>query len=139
MRAYIFHRHIEKCCQFPLQAIWYHLYEKKSAPCVGTLAHAKGFLGATNVPDVDPQKAFYPFSSLIDKITTAYVVAAGLHHFGMENVSSLPSFFYIGVPKMETTAPRSNKLVCIYCDKSYKRPSALRKHEASQHNHCDPK
>ena len=73
------------------QAIWFHLFKKESSSNTGTLAQAKGFLGVTNVPDLDPQKSFYPCSDLLDKFSEAYITAGALNHFGMADFDQEPS------------------------------------------------
>lgn len=156
----------QSSCVFFFKVIWYHLYKKESGACVGTLAHARGYLGATNVPEVDPQKAYYQSAALVDKFTNAYIIAGALDHFGMNDLDSGPtqnaysgpendqektnyllhqakqfveSVFEFTVPDTDQCAPRSNSYICPYCAKEYKRPSALRRHEHKEHGHPDPK
>lgn len=143
------------------------MYKKGSAACVGTMAQAKGFLGATKVPEVDAQKAYYPLADLVDKTTNAYIIAGALAHFAMEDYNGDPmqntyqgninnkverkqyilteamkfveSVFTFTIPDVDACAPRSNSYICGYCGKQYKRPTALRKHEHNVHSHLDAK
>ena len=94
-------------------------------------------------------------------MTEAYVVAGGLDHFGMRTPEDIPkrhdkslttvaeilgeartfvdSYIELNIPDIASHAPRNLALECIFCNKNYKNAESLRKHEATVHNHDDPK
>ncbi|XP_048238711.1 uncharacterized protein LOC125372507 [Haliotis rufescens] len=147
-----------------LKLIWSLLYDTSSSNSIGTLYAARNKMNSRNVPS-DPHDNFYASSEFMDKVTTAYIIAGGLHHFKMENLHSKPKPDYAGpvgdhdamkeyimehahqfvenhaVPHVQNLPDygiQSNDIKCRYCDKEYRRPMSLRKHEARIHGHPDP-
>ncbi|XP_061182759.1 uncharacterized protein LOC133191089 [Saccostrea echinata] len=141
------------------------LYNTSSARNQGTLYAARNTLNSRNVTQQSSQD-FYACSDLVEKVTTAYIVTGGLQYFGMDSLNSVPTkniyngaigdkkemYEYILVhasefakrfcvpdtPLLPEYGPQSNSLICRYCNKEYKRPKSLRKHEAKVHGHPDP-
>jgi len=118
-------------------------------------------IDARNV-STDPHNRYYAASEFLDKVTDAYLINGALVHFGMTAIEAQPTInLYEGpavsddekrefavrvisnfldehviysVPELVDTAPTSNDLKCRVCGKTYKRPSALKKHEADKHD-----
>ena len=117
-------------------------------------------IDARNVSN-DPHNRYYAATEFIDKVTDAYLINGALVHFGMASLEDQPSRnIYEGsaldnngkrkyvdkvisdfldehvvynVPELSHTAPTSNDLKCRVCQKAYKRPTALKKHEEEKH------
>lgn len=117
-------------------------------------------IDARNVSN-DPHNRYYAAAEFIDKVTDAYLINGALVHFGMASLEDQPSRnIYEGsaldnngkrkyvdkvisdfldehvvynVPELSHTAPTSNDLKCRVCQKAYKRPTALKKHEEEKH------
>ncbi|KAL5007069.1 hypothetical protein ScPMuIL_015875 [Solemya velum] len=145
-----------------LQFIWKLLYNDDSPQDVGTLHAARNMLGATNVSS-DPHGHYYAASSIMDKFSAAYIGAYGLHHFKFKSPDDdtweeepgdmteeakaeyiqqearmfVEQYCMPSVPHFDDLAPLSNDFVCRYCDKSYKRPKCLQRHETAKHGHSD--
>lgn len=138
------------------QAIWRHLYTQSSATQVGTLFHAKAKLKATHVTE-EPAKHYYAAADLMDKFTIAYVVAGGLHHFGLKSLddknksfgmvedkyaylitqlkSFVCKFVHFKQFDLDEHVPRYILLECLCCEKQYQCPKSLAKHEEEKHDH----
>ena len=148
-----------------IQVIWSTLYSTASAGDQGTLYAARNTLNSRNVTK-DPSDDFYAASDLIEKVTIAYIVAGGLKYFQMQSLHSEPeqndytgdvgnrslmseyllnhattfvkSYALPVIPSLPDYGPQNNSVKCRYCTKQYRKPKALRRHEATIHGHQDP-
>ncbi|XP_062571098.1 uncharacterized protein LOC134233123 [Saccostrea cucullata] len=148
-----------------LKVIWSLLYNTSSARNQGTLYAARNTLNSRNVTQHSSQD-FYACSDLVEKVTLAYIVTGGLEYFGMDTLNTVPTknmysgaigdkkemceyildhasefakqFCVPDTPLLPEYGPQSLSLICRYCNKEYKRPKSLRKHEATVHGHPDP-
>lgn len=142
------------------QAIWYHFYDTKSARDTGTLYAMRNEIDARNVSN-DPHNRYYAAAEFLDKVTDAYLINGALVHFGMGSIEDQPTknvydgsvldedgkrkhaektiadfleeHVVYNVPELSHLAPTSNDLKCRVCQKVYKRPTALKKHEKDKH------
>ena len=117
-------------------------------------------IDARNVSN-DPHNRYYAAAEFIDKVTDSYLVTGAVVYFGMASVDDQPTInTYEGIaldeggkkkyvvevitdfldehvvcstPELSHTAPTSNDLKCRVCQKAYKRPTALKKHEEEKH------
>ena len=148
-----------------LQVIWQNLYSTVSSRDIGTMFAARNVVNARNVSN-DPSGNYYASATMADKFTTAYIVAGGLEHFGIENVAEeakinaysgeignrhqmksyilqqarhfVEQYVCIDLDPLPEYGPISNTLKCRNCGKNYKQARGLRKHEHSVHDHADP-
>ena len=145
--------------------IWKILYSTKSSKHTGTLYAARNAINARNVTD-EPGDNFYASTELVDKFDSAYIVCGGIHHFEMQSLDSEPgrhqytgeignkkemaefvvsearefldTLLSLDTPHIPVYGPQNNSLLCRFCNKKYKRPKKLRKHEAELHGVDDP-
>lgn len=136
-----------------------------SACDIGTFYAARNTLNARNVTK-DPADDFYASADLVEKVTKSYIVTGALSYFGMDSLESQPSvniytgpvgnsdemktyllkharnfasmYTVVEVPVMPDYGPQCLTLKCRYCNKIYRKKTALRKHEANVHQHFDP-
>lgn len=113
----------------------------------------------------DPHNRYYASAEFVEKVTDAYLINGALVHFGMASVEEKPTknvyegsgldeegkrsyvvkaitdfleeHVVYSVPELGHTAPTSNDLKCRVCQKAYKRPTALKKHEEEKHGIVD--
>ena len=145
--------------------MWQTLYSTASSRDIGTMFAARNIVNAKNVTK-DPAGNYYACATMADKFTKAYITAGTLQHFGMNTVSEEPKtnqysgdignkeqmkiyilqqarsfveeFVCISVKPLPNYGPQSLSLKCRFCQKEYKQPSRLRKHEHREHEQEDP-
>ena len=148
-----------------LQVMWQTLYSTASSRDIGTMFAARNIVNAKNVTK-DPAGNYYASATMADKFTNAYIIAGALQHFGMNNVCDQPTkkqysgelgdkeqmkmyilqqarafveeFVCIAVEPLPEYGPQSLSLKCRFCQKEYKQPTRLRKHEHKEHGQDDP-
>nr|XP_054757175.1 uncharacterized protein LOC129263286 [Lytechinus pictus] len=137
-----------------LEVIWKVLYSTKSARDPGTLYASRNFLRATNVP-ASPLKDVNASVEFLTRYSESLIVAAALHHFGMEDVNSQPTRNIIDKDSTNVADEvkeqlgrlvdryaihegphfdRASKFVCPLCNKEYVHQRSLQKHTEQQHS-----
>lgn len=147
---------------FIFQVIWKNLYSIRSARDSGTLYAARNLINARNV-SADPSTDYYASAAMMDKFSKAYIIAGGLHHFGINSVADNPkentyegeignkaemkqyileqakvfvtAFTSIDIPDLPDFGARSNEFKCRFCDRGFRGNKQLQKHEKNIHNH----
>ncbi|XP_072181183.1 uncharacterized protein [Diadema setosum] len=137
------------------KVIWKHLYDASSAADTGTLYSARNFLQARNVT-TNPMDNINAAADLMMKFTTALVLAAALHYFGLEDISAEPTKQRFNLQEhgnvqqhAEATMSKfvdtymlpteseidmdHHEWICSSCGKKYMSRKGLLKHERSKH------
>ena len=145
--------------------IWKTLYSTKSSKETGTLYAARNTINARNVTE-EPGDHFYASTELLNKFSSAYIICGGLKHFGMVSTDSEPTenpylgdignetemrnfvlceaksflqhYLDLETPVIPGYGLQNNSKLCRFCNKTYKKVKALRKHESSVHGVIDP-